>query len=114
MLPFLAPTGLLTEKERQIFDRVTPLGKKTYYLPMIWAGMTVTKAKEEGLMDEWQWQGCMDGLNQFRAKCGQSLMVSVQNVPLVYSQVYRLKFKFEIKCLKVKLRSVSPNISLFK
>ena len=82
--------GLLTERERQIFERVTPEGHKPYYLPIIWAGMAVTTAQEEGLMEDWQWKTCMDGLNEFRIKCGKSLMISIQNVPLVYSQVRAL------------------------
>ena len=78
----------MTENERKIFERASPApGQKLYYLPVIWAGMILTKAMEEKRLNHEQWKACMNALDVFRAKCSRSLLIEIQNVPVVYSQV---------------------------
>ncbi|XP_047740329.1 bestrophin-2, partial [Hyalella azteca] len=88
----LVEMGLLTEQEHMIFQI---LNAKTsyskYWMPLIWAGALVSKARKEGrIRDDFAVKTIMDELNNFRRGCGRLLSYDSISVPLVYTQVVTL------------------------
>ena len=81
--------GIVTESEKKIFD---DLNEKTthpkYWMPLIWAGSIVTRARNEGrIRDDFTVQTIVNEIKKFRSSCGGLLGYDWISIPLVYTQV---------------------------
>lgn len=82
-------SGIITESEKKIFEAVN---KKTvhsvYWMPLIWAGAIVTRARREGRVgDDFAVKTMIDEISKFRSSCGALTSYDWINIPLVYTQV---------------------------
>ncbi|XP_071517341.1 bestrophin-1-like isoform X2 [Panulirus ornatus] len=88
-LEHLVETGLMTANEKKIFENLmekTP--HSLYYLPLVWAGTLVTRARKEGrIRDDFAVKTIVDELNSLRGKLGGLLSYDWISIPLVYTQV---------------------------
>ncbi|XP_071517334.1 bestrophin-4-like isoform X1 [Panulirus ornatus] len=91
-LEHLVETGLMTANEKKIFENLmekTP--HSLYYLPLVWAGTLVTRARKEGrIRDDFAVKTIVDELNSLRGKLGGLLSYDWISIPLVYTQVVSL------------------------
>ncbi|CAG0922804.1 unnamed protein product [Notodromas monacha] len=87
--------GLLTEPERKIIETLSEKHKKLYYVPLLWATLIMTRAKEDKLVSELQWKSCVDMIVDYRNRCSRSLHIEIVNIPLVYSQVIILSLRIQ-------------------
>ncbi|XP_063236462.1 uncharacterized protein LOC134538846 isoform X2 [Bacillus rossius redtenbacheri] len=88
----LVEAGFLQPSEKRIFE---DLDRKTshpkYWMPLVWAGGIITRARKEGrVKDDFSLKSLIDGLNVFRAGCGGMLNYDWISIPLVYTQVVTL------------------------
>ena len=79
----------MTDTEKKIFEL---MNKKTphlkYWMPLVWAGSIVTKARKEGrIRDDFAVKTLVDSINTFRSGLGNVLNYDWISVPLVYTQV---------------------------
>lgn len=91
-LDHLVEAGFMTANEKKIFES---LAEKTvyslYYLPLVWAGTLVARARREGrIRDDFAVKTIIDELNNLRGKCGGLLSYDWISIPLVYTQVVSL------------------------
>lgn len=89
-LPFLLPTtGLMTDNEKKVFAAmVEKTPHSLYYVPLVWAGTLVARARKEGrIRDDFAVKTIVDELNSLRGKCGGLLSFDWISIPLVYTQV---------------------------
>ncbi|XP_076048194.1 bestrophin-2-like isoform X2 [Oratosquilla oratoria] len=91
-LEHLVDAGFLTPNEKKIFD---DLDSKTahpkYWMPLVWAGSIVTRARKEGrIRDDFAVKTIIDEINRFRGLCGGLLSYDWISIPLVYTQVVTL------------------------
>ncbi|KAA0192966.1 hypothetical protein HAZT_HAZT009840 [Hyalella azteca] len=88
----LVESGLLTEQELMIFEILNAkTANPKYWLPLVWAGAIVTKARKQGrIRDDFAQKTIMDELNNFRKGCRLLLSYDYVSVPLVYTQVVTL------------------------
>ncbi|XP_071446566.1 uncharacterized protein [Hetaerina americana] len=82
----------MQQTEKKIFedlDLKTPHPK--YWMPLVWAGSIVTRARKEGrIRDDFSMKTLIDGLCTFRGQCGGMLNYDWISIPLVYTQVVTL------------------------
>ncbi|XP_069183726.1 bestrophin-2 isoform X1 [Procambarus clarkii] len=91
-LDHIVEAGFMTANEKKIFES---LAEKTvyslYYLPLVWAGTLVARARREGrIRDDFAVKTIIDELNNLRGKCGGLLSYDWISIPLVYTQVVSL------------------------
>ncbi|KAG8222326.1 hypothetical protein J437_LFUL001868 [Ladona fulva] len=91
-LEHLVEAGFLQPTELKIFE---DLNRKTnhpkYWMPLVWAGSIVTRARKEGrVRDDFSMKTLIDGLCTFRGQCGGMLNYDWISIPLVYTQVVTL------------------------
>ncbi|XP_018016214.1 bestrophin-3, partial [Hyalella azteca] len=88
----LVNAGLLTEQEQMIFDIIHwRTGTPKYWLPLVWAGAVVTKARKQGkIKDDFALNTIMNEITNFRRGCHSLLHYDYICVPLVYTQVVTL------------------------
>lgn len=79
----------MNANEKVIFDHMDNLSNHSkYWMPIIWAGSIVTRARKEGrIRDDFAVKTIMDTLNSFRSGCGRLLSYDWLSLPLVYTQV---------------------------
>ncbi|XP_046390991.1 uncharacterized protein LOC124159303 isoform X2 [Ischnura elegans] len=91
-LDHLVEAGFMQPTEKKIFedlDSKTPHPK--YWMPLVWAGSIVTRARKEGrIRDDFSMKTLIDGLCTFRGQCGGMLNYDWISIPLVYTQVVTL------------------------
>ncbi|KAA0200337.1 hypothetical protein HAZT_HAZT008913 [Hyalella azteca] len=88
----VVPPGLLTEQELMIFEILNAKNTNPkYWLPLVWAGAIVAKARKQGrIRDDFAQKTIMDEINNFRKNCLLLLTYDSISVPLVYTQVVTL------------------------
>ncbi|KAF0304990.1 Bestrophin-3 [Amphibalanus amphitrite] len=91
-LDHLVEAGIMTDTEKKIFEL---MNKKTphlkYWMPLVWAGSIVTKARKEGrIRDDFAVKTLVDSINTFRSGLGSVLNYDWISVPLVYTQTVTL------------------------
>jgi len=84
--------GIINESEKRILHS---MDEKTdhsiYWMPMIWAGTIITRArKEEKIRDDFSVKTMLDEVAKFRGGCGALTSYDWINIPLVYTQVVTL------------------------
>lgn len=90
----LFTSGIITASEKKIFDDLnTKTSHPKYWMPLIWAGSIVTRARMEGrIRDDFTVKTIVDEISKFRGLCGGLLSYDWISIPLVYTQVRRLNF----------------------
>ena len=80
---------MLLPNEKKIFDDLNSRsGHHKYWMPLVWAGSIVARARKEGrIRDDFAVKTLLDELCNFRAKCGALNAYDWVNIPLVYTQV---------------------------
>ena len=59
-----------------------------YWMPLVWAGAIVTRARKEGrITNDYSSMKLMEKIDAFRANLGGVLNYDWVNIPLVYTQV---------------------------
>ncbi|KAK7080996.1 hypothetical protein SK128_013260 [Halocaridina rubra] len=88
----LIEAGFMTENEQKIFDDLdTKTPHPKYWMPLVWAGTIVTRARKEGrIRDDFAVKTIIDEINRFRGLCGSLLSYDWISIPLVYTQVVTL------------------------
>jgi len=84
--------GIMNDSEMRILDA---MDQKTdhpiFWMPMIWAGSIVTRARKEGKIgDDFTVKTMLDEIAKFRGNCGGLTSYDWINIPLVYTQVVTL------------------------
>lgn len=85
--------GFLLENEKEIIEEIerSVPGYSKHWLPIVWAGNLVTRARKEGkIRDDFAVKTILDELNKFRSGCGLLTTYDWISVPLVYTQVVTL------------------------
>ncbi len=80
-------TGLMTKEEQAIMEGLMQKQRKLYYIPLLWASILVSKARNDKLITEYDWKSIVDMIVEYRTKLSHSLFIELVNIPLVYSQV---------------------------
>ena len=89
----LKKIGLLTENEaREILN--TQFDTHIYFIPITWAVNLLSKAHEEGYVNERMHEMCMKRIEQFRTWCGNLLAYKWVPIPLIYTQVITVAVYF--------------------
>ncbi|XP_076052481.1 bestrophin-3-like isoform X2 [Oratosquilla oratoria] len=85
----LIDAGLLHSSEATIIKTITEKsGEKGYWIPLVWAGSMVSRARKEGrISDDFRMQTLLVEINSLRSKCGDLLNYDWICIPLVYTQV---------------------------
>ncbi|XP_066974343.1 bestrophin homolog 24-like isoform X1 [Macrobrachium rosenbergii] len=88
----LVEAGFMTENEQKIFDDLdTKTPHPKYWMPLVWAGSIVARARKEGrIRDDFAVKTIIDEINRFRGLCGGLLSYDWISIPLVYTQVVTL------------------------
>ena len=64
------------------------LSHPKYWMPLVWAGSIVTRARKEGrVKDDFALKALVEKLDQYRMWNGTLLNCDWVNIPLVYTQV---------------------------
>ncbi|XP_064120420.1 bestrophin-3-like [Macrobrachium nipponense] len=85
--------NFMTENEQKIFDDLdTKTPHPKYWMPLVWAGSIVARARKEGrIRDDFAVKTIIDEINRFRGLCGGLLSYDWISIPLVlYSCVVTL------------------------
>lgn len=89
----LKKIGLLTENEaREILN--TQFDTHVYFIPITWTVNLLSKAHEDGYVNERMHEMCMKRTEQFRAWCGNLLAYKWVPIPLIYTQVITVAVYF--------------------
>lgn len=91
-LQSIEDAGIINDNERRILHS---MDEKTdhaiFWMPMIWAGSLVTRArKEDKIKDDLAMKAMLDQIAAFRGGCGMLTSYDWINIPLVYTQVVTL------------------------
>ncbi|MCL4131512.1 UNVERIFIED_CONTAM: hypothetical protein GTU68_056010 [Idotea baltica] len=91
-LDHLVEAGLFTSNEKKIFkDLSLKTPHPTYWMPFVWAGTVVARARKEGrIRDDFAVKTIIDEINRLRGLCGSILSYDWISIPLVYTQVVTL------------------------
>ncbi|XP_063588217.1 bestrophin-4-like [Penaeus indicus] len=91
-LDHLVDSGLMTAGERKILEAIQDKAPHPiYYLPLVWAGGVVSRARKEGrIRDDFALKTIIDEINRLRGLCGGLLSYDWISIPLVYTQVVTL------------------------
>ncbi|XP_050729005.1 bestrophin-2-like isoform X2 [Eriocheir sinensis] len=91
-LDHILEAGLITANEKKVFSAmVEKTPHSLYYVPLVWAGTLVARARKEGrIRDDFAVKTIVDELNTLRGKCGGLLSYDWISIPLVYTQVVSL------------------------
>lgn len=91
-LEHLVDSGLMTAGERKILEAIQDKAPHpVYYLPLVWAGGVVSRARKEGrIRDDFALKTIIDEINRLRGLCGGLLSYDWISIPLVYTQVVTL------------------------
>ncbi|XP_042887227.1 bestrophin-4-like [Penaeus japonicus] len=91
-LEHLVDSGLMTAGERKILEAIQDKAPHpVYYLPLVWAGGVVARARKEGrIRDDFALKTIIDEINRLRGLCGGLLSYDWISIPLVYTQVVTL------------------------
>ncbi|XP_046390920.1 bestrophin-2-like isoform X2 [Ischnura elegans] len=104
-LEHLVDAGIMQSNEKKIWEDLdNRTSHPKYWMPLVWAGSIVTRARKEGrIRDDFSMKTLIDGLCTFRGKCGGLLNYDWVCIPLVYTQ-----FFFYMGWLKVAESLVNP------
>ncbi|XP_046390919.1 bestrophin-2-like isoform X1 [Ischnura elegans] len=91
-LEHLVDAGIMQSNEKKIWEDLdNRTSHPKYWMPLVWAGSIVTRARKEGrIRDDFSMKTLIDGLCTFRGKCGGLLNYDWVCIPLVYTQVVTL------------------------
>ena len=104
----LKKIGLLTENEaREILN--TQFDTHIYFIPITWAVNLLSKAHEEGYVNERMHEMCMKRIEQFRTWCGNLLAYKWVPIPLIYTQVITVAVYFYFLVELVGGQFLDPN-----
>jgi hypothetical protein len=74
----------------QIIEKIdeSSLNHPKYWLPLVWAGSIVTRARKENrIKDDFAMKALIERIDTYRSLCGGLLNYDWINIPLVYTQV---------------------------
>ncbi|XP_045105835.1 bestrophin-4-like isoform X2 [Portunus trituberculatus] len=91
-LDHIVEAGFMTTNEKKIFSAmVEKTDHPLYYVPLVWAGTLVSRARKEGrIRDDFAVKTIMDELNNLRIKINGLISYDWISIPLVYTQVVSL------------------------
>lgn len=91
-LDHIVEAGFMTGNEKKVFSAmVDKTDHPLYYVPLVWAGTLVSRARREGrIRDDFAVKTIMDELNNLRVKINGLISYDWISIPLVYTQVVSL------------------------
>ncbi|CAG7827312.1 unnamed protein product [Allacma fusca] len=91
-LQHLVDTGLMTESEKKIFDKLDAKSDVSkFWMPVVWASNLINRARLEGrIQSDHMVQTLLTELSDFRRRLGRVMVYDNVSVPLVYTQVVTL------------------------
>ncbi|KAK8383874.1 hypothetical protein O3P69_015965 [Scylla paramamosain] len=91
-LDHIVEAGFMTVNEKNVFSAmVNKTPHPLYYVPLVWAGTLVSRARREGrIRDDFAVKTMMDELNNLRVKINGLISYDWISIPLVYTQVVSL------------------------
>uniref|UniRef100_A0A0P4WQM3 Bestrophin homolog n=1 Tax=Scylla olivacea TaxID=85551 RepID=A0A0P4WQM3_SCYOL len=91
-LDHIVEAGFMTVNEKNVFSTmVNKTPHPLYYVPLVWAGTLVSRARREGrIRDDFAVKTMMDELNNLRVKINGLISYDWISIPLVYTQVVSL------------------------